>query len=753
MPAAADVIGNGVIYDVGKNHYANNTSVQGYVEDGMQCWAVAGSNAVQYWQDTYYDERDSKFKQPTTTDVPNGTIDSNYAPPTGTRYLNVYETELAHMKSNNGGESYTFFDWWMKGINETLNLRDKEAYYSTAFASKESAGLAYKGLDDQWGAVFYYEGEPVPVFTPEGLDEMQVDFSNFIVESFETQGQAATINLNYGHAITCWGYETNDQGIVTALILADGDDAQFGAFRASVAREQTDAVDMSGMDYGLWASYGERLVLKTDDGQVLQLNATYGADSPKVKPWVSGAARIDTPAEIAAPAEDAKSTIDAGEELKENTRLLASQEVAGDGIVVGDGKQAMILTSAKATELGADVALSLDGATATVNNTGMTLQEGAMVSLYNLSVENYKAGGIDNGTKMYLHDGKQNISNNTKAGDGAGISNQNYFELQGNSSVAITNNQSTGDEAKGGGIFNDENATVSIRGNGDVTFSGNSAARGNDIYNSASGIVNIADNDGVTFVGDQAKAADANLSIVNEGELYLAAGEGKRITFQNSALETTGKTYIGRDKSNWSEDTDGTVMFTAAAGSSVSIQANPDAALSYATLEKLSVSANTIAGAGTGADSGVVRNALITSLGGLTMNNLNLDTTDTVNSLGSGFTNLDGVVLTLTKDDMDNGTFDLTNVFTGNLTLSNVVFDLSQTTLTEADLKGITFDLSKAYASLDQLDLYLKTAQGTVSFATAGSTVLLAISPLPEPTTGTLSLLALAGLAARRRRK
>lgn len=760
LPATADVIGNGVIYDVGKNHYANDTTVEGYVEDSMQCWAVAGSNVVQYWQDTYYDERDEKFKGPGADVVPFGTIENSpYAPPTGTRYLKVYETELDHMTGGNvGGESYNFFDWWMKGVNNTYNLSGKEAYYSSAFENKDSAGVAYTGLEytTDWrneGPAFFHEGEEPPIYVPEGIEEMHVDLSKFIVESFQKQGQAATINLNYGHAITCWGYEMNDSGIVTALILADGDDAQFGAFRATVALEQTDVLDMSAyFGEGTYATYGERLVLKTDDGRVLQLNASYGEDSPKIKTWVSGAARIDTPEEIAKDAVQAESTISAGEVLQANTRLLESKKVTGDGVVVGDGKQAMILTSAKTAESGADIALSLDGATAAGKNTGMTLQEGAMVSLYNLSVENYKAGGIDNGTKMYLHDGKQNISNNTKDGDGAGISNQNYFELQGNTSVVITNNQSTGNEAKGGGIFNGGNATVSIRGNGDVTFSGNTAARGNDIYNSANGIVNIADNGSVTFVGDSGKAAKENVSIVNEGELYLAAKTGDSLTFRNSALETTGRTYIGRDKSDSSPDTAGQVLFTDASGNYTSIRANQVTAQPYAMLEKLNVAATEIMGAGE--ENGIVSNAIIASLGGMTMKNLTLDTTDSINSLGKSFIEYDNVVLTLNMDDMKDKMFNLTGVFSGNMTMKELTFDLSGTSISGESLSDFTFDLSTAFAEREKMNLMFKTFDGKITtLQEAGSQVLLAREPLPEPTTSTLSLLALAGLAARRRRK
>lgn len=764
MPAAADVIGNGVIYDVGKTAFST-ADIPNKQVDRNFCWAAGAVNALQYWQDTY-----GQHVADNWVNTPNGVnADGAYSNPTGTKYLEIYQYayEKAIPKGNefDGGYPDNFIEWYAKGTH-TDELEDQEGYYRKLFTGRDASKtydmvVSYPG-DEWWGTGYFSweEGQEVPNMhaATEGdnsLTQQWKNISDFIVESFETQGQAATLCINEGHIVNCWGYETNADGLITSLILTNMDDSTFGAFRVKVGIDMatTEIVDLREYEGGIsYSSCGERLILQTDDGNCLNLE-TFGGQT--LKPWLSSAYSVDTPEadevtineqnvnlkalrELKAP----NASITAGQTLNENTRIVSDVEIKGAGITVGDGESAVVLTSA------ANEALKLNGKDETSGSKsetdGMHVADGGMVSLRNIEITGYAGDGIENDAKTYLHDGQVTISDN----DGHGITNTketSYVEIMDNTSVTVSNNAA-------GGI-NNEKGTVSIRGNGNVTFSGNTGEGGNDIYNSANGIVNIADNGSVTFIGEGGKAAKENVSVVNEGELYLAAGEGKRITFQNSALETTGKTYIGRDKSNWSEDTDGTVMFTAAAGSSVSIQANPDAALSYATLEKLSVSANTIAGAGTGADSGVVRNALITSLGGLTMNNLNLDTTDTVNSLGSGFTNLDGVVLTLTNDDMVNNTFDLTNVFTGNLTLSNVVFDLSQTSLTEADLKGITFDLSKAYASLDQLDLYLKTAQRTVSFATAGSTVLLAISPLPEPTTGTLSLLALVGLAARRRRK
>lgn len=416
--------------------------------------------------------------------------------------------------------------------------------------------------------------------------------------------------------------------------------------------------------------------------------------------------------------------------------------------MVGDGATAVVLTSDQSK-------LTLNGNK--IAKAGMSVAQGAMVSLSNVEISNYAGSGVESIGKTYFHDGEVSIHDNATEGDGGAVKNTNYLEFMDCESVSITGNTA---EGKGGAISNTAGSTVSIRGNKEVVFSGNKATGGaNDIYNGEGSYLNIADNQSVVFKGEGGDA------IVNDGALYLRAKDGQKITFDNAALNSDkGTVYVGKDIAfrdnnvrnfyvfDTNEGNAGKVEFKDG-GNYTSLQTNPNQDSTYATLEKLSVSANAIVGAGD--EGGTVSNALITSLGGLTLSNLKLDTTDTINSLGVAYTELDNVVLTLTDADRDGNMFDLTDVLTGNLTLNNVVFDLSQVTLTGDDLSKLTFDLSNAYAAITDLNqqLSFKTAKGTVSYVQAGSTVLLAATPLPEPSTGTLSLLALAGLAARRRRK
>lgn len=751
--ASADVIGNGVCYDLGKAYYSTDATLTDK-RDKSYCWAAGASNIIQYWQDTYYGNPGM------AETVPNGTNDK-YGSPTGTMYLNVYEQAYKDGKEKEGklqsGRSSTFINWWMLGkeAEELTNPEGFEGYFHDFFGKQEQAYGSFflANQDEEYVAPTCF-GDPhanPEAFigntdgVPGGDNEaLWTQMSDFIKTAFAQQGRALALDIRASHVITCWGYETDSNGRVSTLILSDSDDAAFGTFRASISIGDSDA---NAMAEDFYLSYGERLMISTDDQSALKYPIGIGSDIQGAV-WLTSFTYIDTPTDKLAPKVAPSSVLPLDVDVTSNVCLTENKAVLSSGVIVGDGLKAVVLTSERGKTL------SLDGQDA--NRTGLQVKDGAMVSLFNVEIANYQNSGVESIGKTYFHDGEVSIHNNTTEGDGGAVKNTNYLEFLDCESVSITGNTA---EGQGGAISNTDGSTVSIRGNKEVVFSGNKATGGaNDIYNGEGSYLNIADNDSVVFKGEGGDA------IVNDGALYLRAKDGQKITFDNAALNSDkGTVYVGKDIAfrdnnvqnfyifDTNEGNAGKVEFRDG-GSYISLQTNPDQSLTYATLEKLSVSANTIAGAGD--EGGTVSNALITSLGGLTMSNLKLDTTDTINSLGVAYTELDNVVLTLTDADRDGNMFDLTNVLTGNLTLTKLTFDLSQTSLGEADLKNLSFDLSKAYAEQQQIMNIDFVLQGkTYDFVHAGSSVYFAPNPLPEPTTGTLSLIALAGLATRRRRK
>ena len=747
--ASADVIGKGVCYDLGKAYYSTDATLDDK-RDKSYCWAAGASNIIQYWQDTYYNTKDA------SKDVPTGT-NATYGSPMGTMYLNVYQEAYKNGVGDNfsGGYPRYLLDWWMTGKQEPNHLLSGGGYYTNVFGSGTSAtGTFYATFKEEEKPDAVCVGENPQAFrgvveksslgVPGNNEAKWKDLSAFIIAAFSVQGRSLAVDINTTHIITCWGYEANAEGLVTSLILSDSDDAAFGTFRAQIYIGDTDAADYG---YNTWVSQGQRLMITTDDQSELSYSLGFFGEGKKAN-WLTSFSYIDTPTDKLAPKVAPSSVLPLDVDVTSNVCLTENKAVLSSGVIVGDGLKAVVLTSERGKTL------SLDGQDA--NRTGLQVKDGAMVSLFNVEIANYQNSGVESIGKTYFHDGEVSIHDNATEGDGGAVKNTNYLEFMDCERVSITGNTS---EGQGGAISNTAGSTVSIRGNKEVEFSGNKATGGaNDIYNGEGSYLNIADNDSVVFKGEGGKA------IVNDGALYLRAKDGQKITFDNAALiSDKGTVYVGKDIAfrdnnvqnfyvfDTNEGNAGKVEFKDG-GNYTSLQTNPNQDSTYATLEKLSVSANAIVGAGD--EGGTVSNALITSLGGLTLSNLKLDTTNTINSLGVAYTELDNVVLTLTDADRDGNMFDLTDVLTGNLTLTKLTFDLSQTSLGEADLKNLSFDLSKAFAEQQQIMNINFVLQGkTYDFVQADSSVYFASNPLPEPTTGTLSLLALCALAARRHRR
>ena len=779
MTASADVIGGGVFYDVGKFSFSDDPNAgrpagSTLDTDRLYCWAAAASNTIQYWQDHYYGKRNKNLNP----DVPNGIAQSDvYGDPTGTTYINVYQEALKLGNMNAGGEPAAFYNWWVNGGTVDDVLQNKQAYYSDLF--KDSSPVrSIQG--DQY----------------QGTGPSLAAFTDFIVKSFETPGQAVSLTITGTayHAISCWGYDLDpDTKMVSSLLLSCSDDKRFAIFRVDV--EEKDCY----IDYDVWLDgYENQVSLVTDE-----MAGYYGHDWT----WILGASALQTPegTELDATAPKLNTQLEAAQKvIDSNTSLSDNTKIEGRGIVVGNldeqgnAKNAVVLTSTASLTDDVRVNLALDGTNSAEKETGLEIGEGGTVSLKGLSVKNYSDGGVDATGRLYLHDGDVTVSNNKKTGDGCGIANASYVEINNGGTIVFENNEASG---KGGAISNvnsqpvpanidrlhdwvngrpyvqheyyaDEPnyTTVSIRGNKEVVFRGNSAGEGgNDIYNSEGGVVNIADNDAVRFEG-----TDNSDAVLNEGYLFLTAEKGKSIDFVDSTLRSVGATAIGMDVSGRTTDASGSVNFYDANENKklslssrhelggIKKQYDEESGMEILTheytipalLQNVSVNVDEIAGLGTQASDSHVTETLIQTNNPLKISMLTMNTTDSIVSTSMGDVTMDTVVLDLSMAETTaSGAVDLTKMLTGNYTFSDVVFIVDG--LTETDLNSMTFDISSAYNDAAQeLGIVLRSSQDPqVSMALSRNNVTFAFERLPEPSTGTLSLLALAGLASRRRRK
>lgn len=140
-------------------------------------------------------------------------------------------------------------------------------------------------------------------------------------------------------------------------------------------------------------------------------------------------------------------------------------------------------------------------------------------------------------------------------------------------------------------------------------------------------------------------------------------------------------------------------------------------------------------------------------------------TADNKISVGQNTITLNDVTIKLSQASYDivDGVyyFNLSDLFHCSVDMADVTFDASDLSLPEGfntETNGISFKLGDAKLTAVTADRDISLLMGdygsrTMSIDNQGRPVFTALVPTPKPTTGTLSLLSLAALAARRRRK
>ncbi len=179
-----------------------------------------------------------------------------------------------------------------------------------------------------------------------------------------------------------------------------------------------------------------------------------------------------------------------------------------------------------------------------------------------------------------------------------------------------------------------------------------------------------------------------------------------------------------------------------------------------ALLEKVSVSEGLITG--TDRQSSLADGLYIESEADLMIQSITLTANNKI-SVGDHVITLKEVTIKISDDvcSLVNGiyTIDLKNLINCDLVMENVLLDASDLTLPQG------FDLAKDAVAFDfGDDVTIKQATGldmrvgnywspSLNLDEQGKVIFTKLLETPEPTTGTLSLLALAALAARRRKK
>lgn len=739
------VVNSGTFYDTGKE-YASTMPKPGTTgtpeneshHDDYYCWALAASNVTQYWQDTYKD------KVQHADSLPNGiTSVKEDVSPYGTSYLDIYEKFLANtpntVEADTGAFQRQFIQWYFKGdqitIGDTTITTGGGNYYGDAYTN-----IPY--------AYSYQENG-------DGLD--WYTFQTKIKEAFDKAGTVVGLDVqrhnpggvqNKQHAMTCWGYEMDADDNITSLIMSDSDDRYFGTFR----------LDVKNVGGKVAVLTDNHIVKENNDNEVYFL----GRDYQEAKNFVYALTTIVTPEDSKQDVERAGSLTNEITEVIENTRITSNVEYKDTSLTVGNGETVVVLT----TETGKK--LMIDGNSD--SKPALDITSGALVSVDSLEVKNSSNGGVVATGNLHVGgsaatDDSAVFTGNTTSGNGGAIENKSFVDISGNDTVEFSGNTAGG---KGGAIYskgtdNDpqtyDNTTVSIRGNGSVSFSNNTATQGgNDIYVEKGAFLNIADNDSVTFTG-----TDGDAAIVNKGETYLAGATNwdditQTIEFISCSIDSTaGRVVIGKDINNQDSRTGegwfGEVTFTDGTNTlAISQAANP------ATLENVLINASGVYGNENDIAHSLVSNVWTEGTStDYILQNLTLDTTSRLgyNNATNTIT-LNNVAVTMGEDVFSDNTFNLSGLFKTEVAFEDyVLFNASDVDYDYDPDAELAVQLSKAVDEADaklsvlrvgDYEYQFDRVEGNVLFYNNGTVV-------PEPTTGTLSLLALAGLCARRRRK
>lgn len=463
----------GHVYDVGKGFYSTDKNVTDK-SDSELCWAAAASNLIQHWQDYYYGKHDDG-KTP-----PNGLNGNNYTSPTGTQYLAVFDAFRDNWEDAGGLAGYGF-QWWFLGKDEVAadasdNL-EKNA---------DSAGY-YQGIFT--GTTPCYVQQELMTAAERGNLSQEECFRQTMDTALGKAGQGVSLGIyiadengkiGSGHAITCWGYETDADGKLSAIYITDSDDRYYGATKVRVE------VDADGS-----------LMLNSYD------LASYNFNQ-KSKYFIGLMEYIDTPASIAQKSADLTSSITNGV-VSSNTCLTEAYSGTGlsvDKEVIFSGTAGSItLTAPEEGNTGA----------------GFTVEAGGMASLNGLttlSATGFAGAGIDlKGYAYFTGAGTFVVKDNS----GSGIFNTAYLELLNCADVSVMGNRQTDDnpdnEVLGGGIAN--HRTLSMIDCGTITLSGNTAT---GAVSAGGGMLSLA------AVVEKNKNVIVTKNTVNGTELALGGG-------------------------------------------------------------------------------------------------------------------------------------------------------------------------------------------------------------------------------------
>ncbi len=212
----------------------NDDAFRNLEDDANTCWAYTSANIVQYWQ-SYY----GVFYRG-TEELPYGlTYDKKDLVLTGgTQSL---EVNMAFYDSfaNDGDNLATALQWYMGGIAEPQWTTMRPGYLPAGYFAE------YWGNSTQWWDYAEYR-DVYSDTTAKEFASYVADALGYVASASNTyelsiRGQISYLGLTAtddgaGHAITCYGFETDANGNIVSVQVTNSDDRKYELFTLYVKK-------------------------------------------------------------------------------------------------------------------------------------------------------------------------------------------------------------------------------------------------------------------------------------------------------------------------------------------------------------------------------------------------------------------------------------------------------------------------------------------------------------------------------------
>lgn len=201
----------------------SNNQVLPLQNDSDTCWYQVTSNMITYWQ-TYYGVFYKGSSELSTGYTYDKKYLSNFG---GTQSLQVAKLFYDNW-SNDGGNVYYGANWYFSGT-----MPDR---YATVDSSAPCGYFSDYFADGQAVASVTFGGSGSGSLSAKNISMANITDSFRSAFGFDDDGKADVGTIAYlgvqsqigGHALTCYGYTTDDSGLINSLWITNSDDRKYG---------------------------------------------------------------------------------------------------------------------------------------------------------------------------------------------------------------------------------------------------------------------------------------------------------------------------------------------------------------------------------------------------------------------------------------------------------------------------------------------------------------------------------------------